>query len=144
MPLYAEVALPLTDLTNKGQPKKVKWDTKQESAYRSLKAYLSNPPILKLPDNSKTFVLKTNSSNVGVAAILMQEHDGVMHPIAFASRKLLSREKIYSAIELECLAIVWGIHKFQLYLYGTNFDIQIDHRPLTYIQQSKGLNKRAE
>ena len=142
VPHYAEVALPLTDLTKKGQPEKVKWDTQQESAYRSLKVYLSNPPILKLPDNSKTFVLKTDSSNVGVAAILMQEHDGVMHPIAFASRKLLSREKNYSAIELECLAIVWGIHKFELYLYGTNFDIQTDHRPLTYIQQSKGLNKR--
>jgi hypothetical protein len=142
VPNYAEVALPLTDLTRKGQPERVKWEVQQENAYKSLKSYLSNPPILKLPDNTKTFILKTDSSNVGVGAILMQEHDGIFHPLAYASRKLLSREKNYSAIELECLAIVWGIHKFELYLYGTQFDIQTDHRPLTYIQQAKGLNKR--
>ena len=142
VPNYAEIAVPLTDLTKKGKSDKLKWEEAQENSYRTLKTFLAKPPILRLPDKNKTYILKTDSSAVGWGAILLQEHDGLLYPVAYASRKLLPRESNYSAIELECLAIIWAIHKFELYLYGKNFEIQTDHRPLTYIQQAKGLNKR--
>ena len=38
--------------------------------------------------------------------------------MCFASRKLLDREKRYSTIERECLAIVWAVHKFVRFLWG--------------------------
>ena len=60
-----------------------------------------------------------------------------MYPIAYASKKLLSRENNYSAIERECLAIVFGIRKFQTYLCGAEFVLQTDHVPLSYIQKCK-------
>jgi hypothetical protein len=49
---------------------------------------------------------------------LLQGYEGELFPIAFASKKLLDREWNFSVGERECLAIVYGIKKFQKYLYG--------------------------
>jgi len=37
---------------------------------------------------------------------MMQEHDGVKHPVMYGSQKMLSREQNYSVGEREALAIV--------------------------------------
>ena len=107
-----------------------------------MKSILASPPILHLPDLEKAFIVKTDASEKGLGAILLQEFEGVLHPIAFASRKLLPRETRYSTIERECLAIVWAIKKFELYLYNRQFVIQTDHQPLAYINSAKVLNRR--
>ena len=80
--------------------------------------------------------------SVGIGCILLQEFEDGLHPLGFASKKLLPRERNYSTIERECLAIIWAIKKFDLYLSGRSFIIQTDHRPLSYIQQAKLSNKR--
>ena len=142
IPNYSTVAAPLTDLTKKGSPNKVVWGEAQERAYESLRNHLTNYPVLKLPDMSKQFVLRTDASDIGLGACLMQEHDNEMFPVAFASKKLSKRERAYSVIERECLAIVWAVQKFQLYLYGREFVLQTDHQPLAYLDRCKFLNSR--
>ena len=99
----------------------------------TLKNILSNPPILHLPDFSLFFYVRTDASDKGIAA---------MFPVAYASRKLNSCEQNYSTIESECLAIVWTLEKFELYLSGRFFIIQTDHQPLTCMNRSKVANKR--
>ena len=59
----------------------------------------------------------------------MQEHEGVKLPICYASRKLLARDMYYSVIEKECLRIIWGIQKFESFLYGRGFIRETDHQP---------------
>ena len=51
---------------------------------------------MRLPDFEKQFILLTDASNTGLGTILLQEESGVKHPVAFASRKLLTRESHYS------------------------------------------------
>ena len=72
----------------------------------------------------------------------MEEHDGKLFPVCYASKKLSSAERNYSIIERECLAIVWGFKRFHLYLYGVPFVLQTDHEPLKYMYSVKFANGR--
>ena len=54
-------------------------------------------------------------------------------PIYFASHTLSPAEKNYQNLEHECMAAVWGIEKFHYYLYGTEFVLQTDQKPLVFI-----------
>ena len=62
---------------------------------------------------------------------------GEEHPLAYESRKLLPRERKFSTIEKEPLAIVEGMRHFQVYLEGTEFTIETDHDPLTHLAKLK-------
>ena len=93
------------------------------------------------PDFARTFVQQTDASGTGVGAVLSQGEDGD-RPVAYFSRKLLPREKAYSTIGKECLAIVLAIKHFQVYLMGKPFVIQTDHRALQWLQQFREKNTR--
>ena len=132
---------PLSDLTRKGQPNKVEWSEAQEKAYQTIKSYLTSEPILRLPDQAKPYFLRTDASNNGIGAVLMQRHDEKF-PVCYASKKLSSAERNYSTIEKECPAIVCGIKRFHLYLYGVPLVLQTDHEPLKYMDSAKYTNAR--
>ena len=87
------------------------------------------------PDVNKKFVMRTDASNIGLGATLLQNKVGFF--VAYTSRKLLGREKRESAIEREYLGIVWGKKKIALYLYSKEFTLQTDHRPLKFLKVSK-------
>ena len=142
IPNYATIALPLTELTKKGKSNQLEWGERENDAFTELKGCLAAPPILRLPCFDKLFKLKVDASDKGIGAALMQEHAGNDFPVAYASKKLLPREQNYSTIEKECLAIIWAVKKFDYYLYGRQFEIHTDHKPLVYIQGKKFENKR--
>ena len=96
-----------TDLTKKKRPNAVKWGEMQEKAFTTLKRLLVAEPVLRLPDMSKPFVLRMDASDVGIRAVLLQQHEGKLFPVAYTSKKLLPRERKYSILEKECLAVVW-------------------------------------
>ena len=49
---------------------------------------------------------------------------------------------LYNREGVQCLAIVWGIKRFHLYLYGVPFVLQTDHEPLKYMDSAKYTNTR--
>ena len=59
--------------------------------------------------------------------------DGTKRPVAFASRTLSSSERNYSQVEKEALSLIFGIKKFDQYLYGRAFTLNTDHKPLITI-----------
>jgi len=62
--------------------------------------------------------VQSDSSDVGIGAVLLQEYEDGVFPVMFASKKLLPRERNYSTIERECLAVIFAVKKFQNYIYG--------------------------
>ena len=144
IPGFASVAAPLTDLTKESgrSCRSIHWTPYCASALQEIQDILSRKPVLLLPRLDLPFVLQTDASSTGLGAVLLQEFEDSLHPVCFASRKLLDREKRYSTIERECLAIVWAVHKFVRFLWGVRFVLQTDHRPLTYLRTSNFKNSR--
>lgn len=142
IPNFASIALPLTDKTRKGNPENIQWDSDCQEAFENLKGQLSQKPIVCLPDPKSQYTLRTDASDRGVGAVLLQEHDGDLRPVAYAGRKLSDAEAKYATIEKECLAVIWALKKFKPYIYGTQFVIETDHQPLQYLKKTKTENGR--
>ncbi len=129
---FAHIAAPLTRLTQKGTP--FVWSVDCETSFRKLIERLLNPPVLRFPDFNVRFKLSTDASNAGLGAVLFQTNkDGDEQVIAYASRGLTGAEHNYNTTEKELLAIVLAIDRFRPYLYGVEFDLITDHKPLTYM-----------
>jgi hypothetical protein len=141
VPNFATLTAPLTELTKQNK-RQIVWTAECADALKQIQQILSLSPVLLLPRVDQQFIVRTDASSVGVGAVLMQESHGDIHPVLYASRKLLEREQRYSTIERECLAIVWAISKFAKYLWGTYFLLQTDHKPLVYLRTSSFKNSR--
>ncbi|XP_060076193.1 uncharacterized protein K02A2.6-like [Ylistrum balloti] len=118
----------------------------QEDCFRALKESLVNADTLghfRL-DATKT-QLVTDASDVGLGAVLVQESEGETKVISYASRTLTDVERRYSTTEKEALAVVWACGKFHIYLYGIDFELVTDHKPLEILYGPKSKpNARIE
>ena len=85
---FSSIASTLTDLTNKNKPNSIKdWQDHHERAFQTLKNRLTSSPILRLPvfQEGKPFVLRTDASDIGIGAVLLQGFEGEGRlPIAYA------------------------------------------------------------
>lgn len=128
---FAKLTKPLTKCLKKGAV--IEHNEEFVSAFETCKNALINEPILQYPDFTKTFNLTTDASNVAIGAVLSQGTIGQDLPIAYASRTLNDSEQNYSVIEKELLAIVWATKYFRPYIFGRQFNIITDHKPLQWL-----------
>jgi hypothetical protein len=140
VPKFAETAKPPKKLTRKEQ--EFNWGPSQQEALEELKTKLCTTPVLAYPNFHLPFILTTDASNVGVAAILSQVQNGLERPVAYASRQLNKPEQAYSGSEAELLALVWAAKHFRCYLYGRRFTVRTDHAALTYLKTFSDTNAK--
>ena len=94
-------------------------------------------PVLAYPDPNKGYLLETDTSRLGLGAVLSQKQsDGKYHPVVFGSRA----EVIYHSTKLEFLAMKWSIEHFQTYLVRHHFKVHTDNNPLTYFLTSPNMD----
>jgi hypothetical protein len=139
---FAEIARPLFNLKKKNVPWKFGPD--ERNAFIQLKKALTSAPLLIHADISLPYMLSTDASGYALGAVLSQDQGRGEQPIGYASRTLKDAECRYSGIEREALGIYWAVVYFADYLYGSEFTIYTDHKPLTYLKEKPIKNPRIE
>ncbi|POM81644.1 Pol protein [Phytophthora palmivora] len=107
---YAVLARPLSDILKKDWV----WEQQHQDAFDSIKASLQHAPVLALPDENKSFSLKTAWT-----------------------------ERNYPVHDKELLAMKYALVKFRVHLLGTRpFVIYTDHASLRTVTNSPHLSPR--
>jgi len=128
---HSFITAPLTDLTVKGII--FKWELRHEVAFIGLKAALTFAPVILTPNPYGDFGVTTDASSYAIGAVLQQEHEGELRPVAFESRKLSPAEQGYATHELETLAIIHSLRQWRCYLLGRKVVVYTDHMSLKYL-----------
>ena len=139
IPTFATITAPLRDLTTKNTT--FVWNKTHENAFKQLTEALSSSPCMAYFTKSKDTYVTVDA----ISVILSQKSKGREDEkiIAYASRALTEVETRYSQTEKEALAIIWGVEHFHLYLYGHDFVLVTDHKPLEVIYSNKNSKTSA-
>ena len=140
---FATITAPLRDLTKKNT--KFEWNEIHQQAFDKLTTALLSAQCMAYFDTQKDTYITVDASPVGISAILSQKTTGQNDDkvISYACRALTQVERRYSQTEKEALSIVWGVEHFHLYLYGKEFTLITDHKPLEVIYGTKKATSSA-
>ncbi|GFV91459.1 retrovirus-related Pol polyprotein from transposon opus [Trichonephila clavipes] len=120
-------AVPLTSLSAK-----VAYE-----AFVKLKELPCEVTSLATPDANLPFQVHCDASDYGVGCCLTQQDTkGIYRPIAFASQKFNATQKNWASIEKKAWAVLYGLNKFDKWIYGAKVEIISDHNPLKYLNQT--------
>uniref|UniRef100_A0A914HPD7 RNA-directed DNA polymerase n=1 Tax=Globodera rostochiensis TaxID=31243 RepID=A0A914HPD7_GLORO len=140
---FGTLAAPLFQLLKKDA--KFKIGESELGAIELLKKKISEQAVLWFPnfkaaveDPKRQFVMLTDASKIGIAAILCQPDEvGHLRPIYFASRQCNRHESRYCPTELEALAIRFGTKKYAQFITMVPTRVITDHRALVSMFKSK-------
>lgn len=124
IPNYATITTPLRLLTRQDTP--WKWEQEEQRALNELKEALVGDQAMSYFDPRKKTEIIVVASPFGLGGLLIQEGK----VLGYASRALSDVVSRYSQTEREMLAIVWGVEHSHLYVYGVQFSVITDHKPL--------------
>ena len=136
LPHCAELMQPLHSLL-KGKGQSITWTDAATTSFNATKEALAQASLLTYPTSDAPTCLMTDASDSAVGAVLQQNISGTWKPISFFSRKLTTTETRYSTFDRELLAVYLGIKHFRHFLEGRSFHVLTDHKPLTYVLNSR-------
>ena len=128
---FSDKAASLNALLKKGA--RFDWSPECDDAFLRLRAEIVEATQLAHYDASKKLTLATDASQFGIGVVLSIDDNGKERPVAHASKTLTKSQKAYSQIEKEALSIIYGVTKFRQFLYGREFTLITDHKPLLAI-----------
>ena len=105
----------------------------QQEAFEKLRRCLTTAPLLRHPDFEKPFVLRADSSGYAIGAVLSQEYDEGECPVAYWGRKLSDSETRYHITELEALAVVAALKRFEPIVRYQEITVYTDHSALVQL-----------
>lgn len=113
------------DLLKKNTP--FRFEASEYTAFETLKNCLASQPILAIYLPKLETELHCDASSSGFGAILMQRQKyDILKPVFYFSKRTTDAEKRYHSFELGCLAVVYAVKRFHVYLAGIRFKILTD------------------
>ncbi|CAC5384468.1 unnamed protein product [Mytilus coruscus] len=95
-----------------------RWTDDCKKAFKKAKELITSDQVLIHYNPELPVRLACDASPFGLGAVLSHVMpDGSERPISFASRSLTKSEKNYAHTQKEALGIVWGVKKFNPFLY---------------------------
>ncbi len=143
MPNFAVVSSALTELTKKNV--RFRWTNIEQEAFDTLKQLLVSSHVMAHPQQGKPYKLYTDACDYAVGAILVQsDENGIERVIQYVSHQLSGPQLRWATIEKEAYAVVYSIHKLRPYLYGAQFTVYTDHKPLTSLFTKEMINTKIQ
>jgi hypothetical protein len=110
--------------------------------FEVFKDAITDSVTLHFPDYALPWVIRSDSSDHAVGAVLFQEFTDsqniVIHqPIAFASHKYSGAAVNWDTFKKEAYALYYAVTQFGYYLRGKPFLLETDHRNLVWIETSQ-------
>ena len=100
---------------------------------------------MRYPDTRKPYRLYTDACAYAVGAILVQmDNEGVERPVHYISHQLNTIQQRWATIEKEAFAVVYALQKLRPYLYGAEFVVLTDHKPLKSLFQKEIQNSKIQ
>ena len=135
----------LTDLHRQLLKKDVAfvWSTEHQTAFEAVKAAIATEVALAYFDKALRTEVWCDASRLhGLGfALIQRNRDDKPRLIICGSRSLAKAERNYAVIELEYIAVLFGVRKCKHFLLGCpKFTVVTDHKPLQGIQ-SKPLQE---
>ena len=127
--LSAHLAAPLSALTH--QAVDYKPGTVHFGNFKRLKMEVSNMRALPYFDVNAKTTLQMDASKKGLGACLIQKGK----VICYTSGALTKTEQNYRNLERESLGTICGMEKFHYFLYGKEFTLETDQKPLASIDK---------
>ena len=142
-PNYAQLTGHLTKMTVKTfnwDESTWKHDYRQE--FKDFIKGLQDACELFYPDYNLDWFLRTDASELGVGAVLLQKllkEDGteILQPIAFVAKKFSDAATRWATIEQEGYGIFYAVKTLAYYLVGKEFTIETDHNNLLWMEASE-------
>ena len=135
VPDLSSIAEPIQRLTHKNA--EFKWSREQQISFEKLKKLITNANALAYFSIDSRTRIVADASPVELGAVLTQLQGSEWRVVAYASRRLTDVERRYSQTEKKALALVWACERFNLYVFGREFELETDHKPLEYIYSQK-------
>ena len=140
---FSVIVQPLIELTRKGMS--FQWTPFAQHAFDLLKQVFISAHVLLHVDPTKPFQVETDASDFAMGAILSQStDDGILHPVAYYSRKFTALEINYPIYDKELTSIVATFTEWRPCLVGAQHrvDVIADHKNLLYFSTTRSLNRR--
>jgi hypothetical protein len=142
---FSRIALPIIRLLKKECLAKFRWTLEAQAAFDKLRTAFTTAPILQHFDPERPAILEADASDFALGAVVSQRgEDGLVHPVAFHSRKFNPAELNYEIYDKEMLAIVESLEHYHHYFEGLGQQITIysDHHNLLWFTETKIYNRR--
>ena len=131
IPNFAKLTAPVRKLSMKNE--RFIWTTEHASCFYAVLDAFKKDTLLRYFDPSKKTNIFTDAHVTGLGAILAQEVSlETARPVALASKTTNEAEKHNCQLDLECIALDFGLRRFRSDVIGSpqQITVVVDHKPL--------------